>query len=135
MPSNIVEYFAFSLFIVNFVIGYIRGGHLEGLKYASYSGTILTLLAVSIYFMVNQDYIIQQMWNPKTHEIMFNRMPPELYGYGILLALSFLMAFAVEQYVNRKQKQKAAKLERRFKSGCTIKRPIIHAGRPNPSGH
>lgn len=106
MPSNIVEYFAFSLFIVNFVIGYIRGGHLEGLKYASYSGTILTLLSFSVYFIVNQEYIRQQMWNPKTHEIMFNRTPPELYGYGILLVISFLMAFAVEQYVNRKQKNK-----------------------------
>lgn len=106
MPSNIIEYFAFSLFIVNFVIGYIRGGYLEGLKYASYSGTILTLLAVSVYFIVNQEHIRQQMWNPKTHEIMFNRTPPELYGYGILLVISFLMAFAVEQYVNRKQKNK-----------------------------
>ena len=103
--QNIVEYFAFSLFIVLFIIGYIRGGYLEGLRNSSYSAIVLTLLAFSIYFMSNYKQIQQQIWDPITQNIMFDKIPTEIYAYSILFIISAIMAFAVEQYVNRKQKK------------------------------
>lgn len=51
--QNIVEYFGFSLMIVNYFIGYNRGGHLKGIKYEAYSPIILMSLVIPIYFMVN----------------------------------------------------------------------------------
>ena len=101
--QNIVEYFGFSLMIVNYFIGYNRGGHLEGLKYAAYSPTILMSLVIPIYFMMNYQQIQQKMWDPVTQSIMFEKMPTEIYAYGILFIISSIMAFAIEKYVERKQ--------------------------------
>lgn len=52
---------------------------------------------------MNYPHIQQQMWNPDTQEIIFEKLPPEIYGYDILFVISAIMAFAIEKYVERKQ--------------------------------
>lgn len=103
MPANIVEYFAFSLMITLFVIGYIREGYLEGIRLASYSGFIVALLGVSLYIMLNYETLKQLIWNPTTNDISLNKLPLEIYSYGLLIVVSALFAFGVELYVKRRK--------------------------------
>ena len=53
--------------------------------------------------MSNYKQIQQQMWNPITQNIMFDKIPKEIYVYGILFVISAIIAFAIEHYVDRKQ--------------------------------
>lgn len=103
MPANIVEYFAFSLMITLFVTGYIREGYLEGIRLASYSGFIVALLGFSLYIMLNYETLKQLVWNPTTNDISLNKLPLEIYSYGILIVVSALVAFVVELYVKRRK--------------------------------
>lgn len=103
MPANIVEYFAFSLMITLFVLGYIREGYLEGIRLASYSGFIVALLGLSLYIMLNYKTLEQSIWNPTTQDIYLDKLPSEIYAYGILIVVSALVAFIVELYVKRRK--------------------------------
>ena len=103
MPANIVEYFAFSLMITLFVLGYIREGYLEGIRLASYSGFIVALLGFSLYIMLNYKTLKQSIWNPTTQDISLDKLPSEIYAYGILIVVSALVAFGVELYVKRRK--------------------------------
>lgn len=103
MPANIVEYFAFSLMITLYVLGTIREGHLEGIRLASYSGFIVALLGFSLYIMLNYETLKQLVWNPTTNDISLNKLPLEIYSYGLLIVVSALFAFGIELYVKRRK--------------------------------
>lgn len=45
------------------------------------------------------------MYDPATGEINFNKLPTEIYGFGFLFLLSFLVGITVEMYVNSRQKK------------------------------
>lgn len=103
--ANIFEILAFSIMIGLFIIGYMRGGYLEGLKSASYSIFLTTVIGFLIYILTNEKHIKQLIYDPMTNEMHFEKLPTEIYGFGFLFLLSFLTAASVELYVNSKQKK------------------------------
>ena len=105
MPTNFFEILAFSIMIGLFIIGYIRDGYLEGLKLSSYSFSLITTIGFLVYFLINQKSIEKLIYDPVTKEISFNKLPTEIYGFGFLFLLSFLIGITVEMYVNSKQKK------------------------------
>lgn len=103
--TNIFEILAFSIMIALFIIGYIRGGYLEGLKSSSYSVFLTTVIEFLIYILTNEKHIKQLIYDPMTKEMHFEKLPTEIYGFGFLFLLSFLTAASVELYVNSRQKK------------------------------
>ena len=105
MLTNFFEILALSIMIGLFIIGYIRDGYLEGLKLSSYSFSLITTIGFLVYFLINQKSIKKLIYDPVTNEISFNKLPTEIYGFGFLFLLSFLIGITVEMYVNSKQKK------------------------------
>lgn len=103
--TNFFEILALSIMIGLFIIGYIRDGYLEGLKLSSYSFSLITTIGFLVYFLINQKSIEKLIYDPVTNEISFNKLPTEIYGFGFLFLLSFLIGITVEMYVNSKQKK------------------------------
>lgn len=103
--TNFFEILALSIMIGLFIIGYIRDGYLEGLKLSSYSFSLITTIGFLVYFLINQKSIEKLIHDPVTNEISFNKLPTEIYGFGFLFLLSFLIGITVEMYVNSKQKK------------------------------
>ena len=103
--TNFFEILALSIMIGLFIIGYIRDGYLEGLKLSSYSFSLITTIGFLVYFLINQKSIEKLIYDPVTNEISFNKLPTEIYGFGFLFVLSFLIGITVEMYVNSKQKK------------------------------
>ena len=103
--ANIFEILAFSIMIGLFIIGYMRGGYLEGLKLASYSIFLTTVIGFLIYILTNEKHIKHLIYDPITNEMHFEKLPKEIYGFGFLFLLSFLTAASVELYVNSRQKK------------------------------
>ena len=104
--ANIFEILAFSIMIGLFIIGYMRGGYLEGLKSASYSIFLTTVIGFLIYILTNEKHIKQLIYDPMTNEMHFEKLPTEIYGFGFLFLLSFLTAASVELYVKTKKGRK-----------------------------
>lgn len=109
MPANFFEILAFSIMIGLFIVGYMQGGYLEGLRLSSYSFLLITTIGFLIYYMTNAKSIEKLIYNPATGEINFNKLPTEIYGFGFLFLLSFLVGFTIEIYVNSKQKKEKRK--------------------------
>lgn len=105
MPANFFEILAFSIMIGFFIIGYIRDGYLEGLRLSSYSIFLTTVIGFLIYIFNNEQNIKKLMYDPATGEINFNKLPTEIYDFGFLFLLSFLVGITVEMYVNSRQKK------------------------------
>ena len=105
MPTNFFEILAFSIMIGLFIIGYIRDGYLEGLRLSSYSLFLTTLIGFLIYYMINAKAIKKLVYDPVTKEISFDKLPTEIYSFGFLFLLSFLVGITVETYVNSRQKK------------------------------
>lgn len=105
MPTNFLEILAFSIMIGLFVIGYMRDGYLEGLRLSSYSFLLITTIGFLIYYMINAQSIKKLVYDPVTKEIAFDKLPTEIYGFGFLFLLSFLVGITIEMYVNAKQKK------------------------------
>ena len=103
--TNFFEILALSIMIGLFIIGYIRDGYLEGLKLSSYSFFLITTIGFLVYFLINQRSIEKLIYNPVTKEISFDKLPTEIYGFGFLFLLSFLIGITVEMYVNSKQRK------------------------------
>lgn len=105
MSTNFFEILAFSIMIGFFIIGYIRDGYLEGLRLSSYSFLLTTTIGFLAYLFINGESIKKLVYNPVTKEIAFEKLPIEIYGFGILFLLNFLVGTSVELYVNSKQKK------------------------------